>query len=162
MISDKEREFLKGHKIELSPTSREKLFIQKFYLYLNLTKPREKLYISLSKTTTEGKSLRPSYLVWLILNMYEGLQLIEEDESLSIDYITTYETAFNYLADGILKYQNGKMDDGAKEIISLLLEDENYKNKVLSLIDAAFPEQKSRFLTLQLPRRFMEMIFLTV
>lgn len=39
IISDMDREFLKESDLELAPSPREQMFIQRFYLYLNLTKP---------------------------------------------------------------------------------------------------------------------------
>lgn len=38
-----ERELLKSTGIELAPSARENSYIQRFYLYQNLTKPREHL-----------------------------------------------------------------------------------------------------------------------
>ena len=46
IISQYEREALKELDIELAPGAREQAFIQRFYLYLNMTKPSRELYIS--------------------------------------------------------------------------------------------------------------------
>lgn len=46
IISQFERETMAAHKLELAPGARERVFIQKFYLYLNLTKPSEHLYVT--------------------------------------------------------------------------------------------------------------------
>ena len=63
IISDMDREFLKESDLELAPSPREQMFIQRFYLYLNLTKPSHKLYLSYCKVNSQGKSLRPPYLI---------------------------------------------------------------------------------------------------
>ena len=45
ILSDIDREFLAQGDFELAPTPRQQMFIQKFYLYLNVTKPSHKLYL---------------------------------------------------------------------------------------------------------------------
>ena len=56
IISEYERELL-AEKVELAPGAREQAFIQRFYLYRNLTKPSEKLYVSYAKVDSEGKAI---------------------------------------------------------------------------------------------------------
>ncbi len=46
--------------MNLSPGPKEKLYIQKFYLYMNLTKPSELLYLSLGKSIRGRKSTSSS------------------------------------------------------------------------------------------------------
>ncbi len=41
IISDIDREFLRQSDFELAPSPRQQMYIQRFYLYLNLTKPSE-------------------------------------------------------------------------------------------------------------------------
>ena len=60
IISEYEREMLLESDIELAPGAREQAFIQRFYLYRNLTKPSRQLYMSYAKIDREGKALRPS------------------------------------------------------------------------------------------------------
>lgn len=146
LISDKERMFLKNEKVELSPTLREKLFIQKFYLYLNLTKPSEKLFITLSKNTSDGKSLRPSYLVWVIASMFEDLCISENDDDFRFESITSRETGLSYLAKSIYRFHGFEMDNISKELLSVLLKEKGYAEKVRRIIDSAFPETENSIL----------------
>lgn len=44
MLSECDREQFQKKEISLSPGAKEKIYIQKFYLYLNLTKPTKFLY----------------------------------------------------------------------------------------------------------------------
>ncbi len=62
ILSGFDREHLLEKDIQLAPTPRERAFIQKFYLYLNMTKPKEHLILSYSRVDSEGKAIRPSYL----------------------------------------------------------------------------------------------------
>ena len=54
LLTEQDREVLKEKKLHLSPGAREQNFIQKFYLYMNLTKPSEALYLSYSKSASDG------------------------------------------------------------------------------------------------------------
>lgn len=70
MISDMDRETIAEAGYELSPTPRQKMYTQRLYLYMNMTKPSEQLWISYAQVDAEGKSLRPSYLVGMIRKMF--------------------------------------------------------------------------------------------
>ena len=83
IISQSEREVL-TEKIQIAPTIREKSFIQRFYLYLNMTKPCERLYLSYSKIDNEGKSLKSSYLISSIKKMYPVIEVVDEEENISL------------------------------------------------------------------------------
>lgn len=80
IISDIDREFLKKSDFALAPTPRDQMFIQRLYLYMNLSKPSEKLYVSFAQMDIEGKSIRKSYLIGMLLNLFPGMK-IEESSS---------------------------------------------------------------------------------
>lgn len=54
ILSELDREILSEQEVELAPTSRQEAYIQKFYMYLNLTKPSHRLYLSFSLTDPGG------------------------------------------------------------------------------------------------------------
>ena len=60
LLSDLNREELKGslkeRGLSLAPTAKENLYTQKFYLYLNLTKPSEKIYLSYSQIKQQRRA----------------------------------------------------------------------------------------------------------
>lgn len=80
ILSEPDREELKRNQAELSPTSREEMYMQRFYLYLNLTKPSEKLYLSYCRTNAKGESLMPSYLIGSFRKMFPKLKVLEAGE----------------------------------------------------------------------------------
>ena len=55
IISQFERDALEEADVTLAPGAREQAFIQKFYLYLNMTKPSHQLYMTYSRVDSEGK-----------------------------------------------------------------------------------------------------------
>lgn len=114
ILSDMDRETLSELGMELAPTARENSYIQKFYLYLNLTKPSAKLYLSYGRMGLDGRVLRPSYVVGSILRMFPQLTL--QDEDLIEDplaRITTAESGIVHLADGLRKAALGSVEKTA-------------------------------------------------
>ena len=73
LLTERDREWFQKEKQALSPGAKEKTYIQKFYLYMNLTKPEEFLHISYSKVSSDGKTLRPAYLVWDLKKLFPKL-----------------------------------------------------------------------------------------
>ncbi len=137
ILSETDRRFLEESKIELSPTRRQNAFIQKFYLYLNITKMSEKLFITYSQTNTEGNSIRPSYLIQLLCNKIECLKIQSTEKTYSLtDNISTKKTVERVAASGLRDYIAGikDIDDEWKEIYSVLVKTGDY-NKIA---DAAF------------------------
>jgi ATP-dependent helicase/nuclease subunit B len=76
IISDSDRTFFLENGFELSPTLREKAYTEEFYLYQNLTKPAESIYISYAENDATDSKLSPSYLVSMFKRMYKGFEVI--------------------------------------------------------------------------------------
>ena len=62
-LSDTEREYLETCGAMLAPTARERIFSERFYLYLNATKPSDMLYISYSLRSCKGCLLYTSEIM---------------------------------------------------------------------------------------------------
>ena len=73
IISDLEREFLTGSGQELAPSPRQQMYIQRLYLYLNMTKPSCELVLSWARMDQTGKALRPSFLIGHMQRLFPGL-----------------------------------------------------------------------------------------
>lgn len=116
ILSQIEREKLGEMQLELAPTVREKTFIQKFYLYLNLTKPSDCLYLSYARVDGEGKALRSSYLIRTVLNMYENLSVREIESEPLKERIVTAESAKDLLIEGIESAEVWRREERTDEI----------------------------------------------
>lgn len=130
IISQYERELLKEMDLPLAPGAREQTYIQRYYLYLNLTKPSEKVYISYVKVDSEGKALRPSYLIGVIRRIFPDLQVKEYGELERIPDYSTLEAARDYLIYGekdiawyeLARYFMDSEKMGDREVITRLLD----------------------------------------
>ncbi|MCH5332756.1 MAG: PD-(D/E)XK nuclease family protein [Agathobacter sp.] len=100
IISEYERELLAGEHVTLAPGAREQAFIQRFYLYRNLTKPSEQLYLSYAKVDSAGKAIRPSYLIGVIRRMFPELSVEEHEDVEAEPEFYTRAAACDYLIRG--------------------------------------------------------------
>ena len=112
IISQADRELFASYQMELAPSDRERSFIQKFYLYLNLTKPSQKLYITWFRVNQEGRESRKSYLVENIRHIFPEFIPIQledgKEESLmqnqtELSQIITPRSSRKYFAEGLKK-----------------------------------------------------------
>ena len=142
IISDMDREFLKESELELAPTPRQQMFIQRFYLYLNLTKPSERLYLSYAKVNSGGKTLRPSYLIDMIHKMFMETEISRPWKLPVMEQIVTPKEGIRYLAQGLREYvENVPRELTDHELYALYYaykEQEGYKALAKQLKEAAF------------------------
>ncbi len=110
IISDMDREFLKGSRLELAPTPRQQMFIQRLYLYLNLTKPSEQLYLSYARMGNDGKSIRPAYLVGTLQRLFPDLEIRRPGRAPMLDQVMTPREGMRYLAQGLRDFVEGVID----------------------------------------------------
>ena len=105
ILSDEDRNVLK-ECVDLAPTMREQVGLQQFYLYLNLTKPSEKLWITYSKSGEDGKECRPSYLCQKIRSVFPKL----EEEYFTEDYesILSVDLGEEYFLRGLRDFSPEK------------------------------------------------------
>ena len=82
-LSQMEREYLQEAGVELAPDERTESYMQRFYLYLCMTKPSRQLWVSYSLSDGNGALLRPSYLIRSLRRMFphEGGQEKESWEA---------------------------------------------------------------------------------
>lgn len=106
ILSDIERELLTNHNIELAPTKRQMAFTEQFYLYLNMTKPKDRLYITYHKVNEDGKSVNPSFLIGKLKQLFPQLEIMNEDEGIQdLEHILK-DDGVAYLAEGLRGYQD--------------------------------------------------------
>lgn len=137
LLSERDREqFLKGD-IALSPGPKEEAYIQKFYLYMNLTKPSEYLYLSWSKVSGDGKSLRPAYLISDIRRLFPGLKTVDEEKRTMAETELTRKTGILKVAEGVRDRRSG-VDSNWKELYTWFRRDDKSRGVLKKILDAGF------------------------
>lgn len=144
LISDLDREFLAEGGYEMAPARREQMFTQKLYLYMNMTKPTQNLFLSYCGTDRAGKALRPSYLIEEMRRLFPLLETETMKESEIASCVETKQDGYDDLAGLLCSYAAGTLNKDQEElsdffdIIKLYCEDE----KVLAMVHAAFMEYR--------------------
>lgn len=142
IISEAERNFLAEADFALAPTARQNLYIQRYYLYLNLTKPSKGLYISYSLMDGAGGARKPSVLIGQLRRMFPKL-LVDRRAVDYEDRITTPESSIEALIEG-LKDCEGALSDSDitkeqklfEELYSWYLRSPEWNIKVSELVEA--------------------------
>ena len=137
LLSERDREQFQKEEISLSPGPKEKIYIQKFYLYMNLTKPSEQLFISWSKVSAEGKTLRPAYLVQDIRRLFPGLRPVDEEKRELMNREVTRKTGMYKVAEGLRDRQRG-LDEEWKELYTWFAADDRSREELTQTLKAAF------------------------
>ena len=115
ILSDLDRELLTEQDIVLAPAPREQINIQRFYLYLNLTKPSDMLILSFSRISRDGKSLRPSYLISEIRDLFPALVPEDPSQEPPLDQLTGVGDGLTMLSEGLRLYAEGSLEEGDQE-----------------------------------------------
>lgn len=116
IISDIDRQFLTDAQqdVEMAPTPRQQMYIQRFYLYTNLTKPTDGLFLSWARTGNDGKSIRPAYLLQMLMRMYPGLEISSPETARLHTQMETEKDGMEYVARSIRTYADGYMTEQEK------------------------------------------------
>ncbi|MBE5966828.1 MAG: helicase-exonuclease AddAB subunit AddB [Lachnospiraceae bacterium] len=138
ILSDIERELLISHDIELAPTKRQQAFTEQFYIYLGMTKPKDKLYLTYHRVNGEGKSVNPSYLIGKMFQLFPKITVRIEDETKEdVEHILR-DQGLTYLADGLRQLQQKEVTNLWKELFLYYKSGEETYPVLTKLIKGAF------------------------
>ncbi len=137
LLSERDREQFLSGDIALSPGPKEEAYIQKFYLYMNLTKPSEYLYLSWSKVSGDGKSLRPAYLISDVRRLFPGLRTVDEEKRTMEETELTRKTGILKVAEGVRDRRSG-VDSSWKELYTWFQRDEKSRDALKEILEAGF------------------------
>ena len=140
LLSERDREKFRKEKLSLSPGGKEQAYVQKFYLYMNLTKPSERLEIYYSKVSSDGKTVRPSYLVQELRRMYPKLEIQDEELKGLRDREMTEKSGIEEVITGIrdLNKDGSWTDPVWEELYSWYKKTPRWKEKLQQILDAGF------------------------
>ncbi len=161
LISDMEREFLLSSGQELAPTPASQMFIEHLYLYMNLTKPSENLYLSYAVMEEDGSSKRPAYLIKELEKLFPCLETKTQGRNA---VILSAEDAKNRISALMCEYVSGNLsEDKSRELFALygdLSGRDEYKEWLSDITEAAFmrynPTGLERKLAVELYGKILE------
>ena len=120
IISDMDREFLIESGTEMAPSPRQQMYIQRLYLYLNMTKPSERLYLSYAKVNSDGKGIRPSYLIDTVRKLFPELVVEYPQNRSRIEQIEGRQEGARYLAEELREYADGTLREEERQDFYLM------------------------------------------
>lgn len=138
LLTELDRDFFAGQGVELAPGPKELMNMQRFYLYLNLTRPSEHLYLSYSRSGGGGEAVSPAYLIGTVKKLFP---LLEEEQAEHpdriLDTLETPSTGIPFLLTGL---ENGEMlqEPLFQELYSWYLRSPEYEDLTRRLTEAAF------------------------
>ncbi len=139
IISDLEREFLREDGFELSPSPREQMYNQRLYLYMNMTKPKDRLYLSWSLLDSSGKSLRPSYICDIIKQMFGELAVSLPEKDRITDQIVNKKEGLLFLGEELRRFaERVDYDEDLVYTLYRVFDDDTVRDKRTKLEEAAF------------------------
>lgn len=150
IISDMDREFLQESEFTLAPTPRQQMYIQRFYLYLNMTKPSHRLYLSYARMNSKGKGIRPAYLIEEVKRLFPALVVQYPQNRSILEQIVTPGEGMRYLAGQFREYAAGTLQKEEEPAFFTLYQaygGEELKNTRKMLEEAAFQNYRGSALS---------------
>ena len=142
IISDIDREFLQEAGWELAPTPRQQMYIQRLYLYLNMTKPSEQLYLSYAKVGNDGKSKRPAYLIDTMCRLFPHLTIECPELRPLEEQLAGREDGVGFFTDFLREYAAGRLTAEKERKLFTIYHtyhtDPDWQERIDRLIDTAF------------------------
>lgn len=120
IISDMDREFLIESGTEMAPSPRQQMYIQRLYLYLNMTKPSQRLYLSYAKVNSDGKGIRPSYLIDTVRKLFPQLAVEYPQNRSRLEQIEGRQEGARYLAEELREYADGTLREEERQDFYLM------------------------------------------
>ena len=115
-----DREFLIESGTEMAPSPRQQMYIQRLYLYLNMTKPSEQLYLSYAKVNSDGKGIRPSYLIDTVRKLFPQLAVEYPQNRSRLEQIEGRQEGARYLAEELREYADGTLREEERQDFYLM------------------------------------------
>ncbi len=142
LLSDRDRDFLGEHHLELAPTAREESFQQRFYLYLMMTKPSKQLILSWCRTGADGKSRRPSFLIGELRAMFPDAVLTDQETQMDSEIYSVAE-AKQRLSTKLGQYREGQLEQDEEkaqflELYRWFASSKDNQKTLRRFMDAAF------------------------
>jgi len=105
ILGDRDREELKNLDICLAPNSKEEMYLQQFYFYMQITKPSEGLYLCSREEENTGATIRPSYFLTRIESIIPKNSVVKGCE-LKDDLPTTREAFLDRFVTQLSNLEN--------------------------------------------------------
>lgn len=138
ILTEMDREFFSDQGMELAPGPKELMNMQRFYLYLNLTKPSRLLNLSYSLSNSKGEAISQAYLIGKIKVLYPGLEILRaEEQENTLDSLELPGTSLDCFLEGLSGKASPEDAPLFGELYSWYLNSPGYSDLIRCLVDAS-------------------------
>ncbi len=148
VLSDDDREWLKAVGVELSSAGRERLLDEHFLIYMALSSPSDRLYVSYPIADAEGKTLLPSIVVNRLGELFPDHQeklsaadpeQVSEEEQLQ--YLVNKQVAQTYTASQLrLWTREYEISDVWWSAYNVLMKESDHRACEKAVFKPVFPQ----------------------
>ncbi len=141
ILSESERTLLLERGVGLAPAAFDAACQERAYLYMLMSRPKERLFLSFHTQDSSGSAVRPSWLLPQILSMYPGLRVRPSEALAAAEKITGLPSLRMAFADSVLKKteeaEKGSPDPAFDALAALLQSTDTAAFE--QILSAAFP-----------------------
>lgn len=152
LLSERDKSRFEENGITLAPGAKEKAYIQKFYLYLHMTKPTEQLILTFSRVSSEGKSIRPANLISELRKLFSYMP-VKAVEGLGTDELELVPNEGKNLLVKGLRERTSLENESWQQLYRWFVQQEEWKEEIETLVDASMYRKPEDALTRQTARR---------
>lgn len=153
ILSEADREFLEGCEANLAPGGTLTMYMQKFYLYLMLTRPSCGLILSYSSNSAKGEAVKPSYLIHTLQKIFPKLMIQKvESRSMDIRNVETVHEGWKLWMNGLNLWKDQKFsvqeeENQWRELCRWYKKNPEFEQEMNQLIEAGFYKNRENRLT---------------
>lgn len=129
ILSNSDRQILEDCGVTLAPSDKTNAYIEQFYIYTNLTKASDRVYIIYRKLGEDLRPADPSYLVDRIKGIYPDI--METDYDIDMQLPETADSILRY----IIRESDNTAGSGIVEKLGELLVDRGCEGKLQAISD---------------------------
>lgn len=148
LLSERDKSRFEEQGFTLAPGAKEKAYIQKFYLYLHMTKPTEQLILTFSRVSSEGKSVRPASLIGELRKMFRHMPVKVVDLLAEEEVELVPKEGKNLLIKGLRDFASIENENWQQLYIWFMSQSE-WQEKIDTLVDASMYKKPEDALTRQ-------------
>ncbi len=140
LLTQNDKKFLEKNGIELSPTNIKQNYIQRFYLYLAMTKPSKKLVITYRRLADDGSEMQPSSIIKNVKSLFEEF---DEENYCEFNFkdISSKILLKRYIVNATRKYAKGESLSGFVGLADYIKKDKELSEFLIKSFNAAFAER---------------------
>ncbi|MDO4260591.1 MAG: helicase-exonuclease AddAB subunit AddB [Eubacteriales bacterium] len=138
LLSEMDRELLAEQQVELSPTARQETCVQKYYMYTNLTKPSVRLSMSWSLSDGDGGTLRPSYLIASVQELFPKAPVRTEADPGFLDRLASPVGNLAELTEALRAARERRETKEQRALVRWYAEQSEWAGKLERLMEAVF------------------------